>query len=358
MKKVSVLLGLLLPMFLFGCGSQSNGFSSDSSSSQGASSVSSVSSSTESKEPSISTPPSSSEAPSVTVPNYVLHGLFHGEDDWTDKAMRQNPSASREYMIQGVNLFEGDLFKIHMDGDTWYGYSALKRSIPSGLVSQGASDDNIKVRVTGVYDIYSSYDESDGGHIYLHRTDGADSTPSTVAVTGITLDRTGKFMVVRNEFILTATVYPENATNKDVSWSSSDTSIATVTSAGRVVAGSKRGSATITAKTSDGNKTATCLVYVSTSERPEYYLTGTVNGRSYSYGTYTYAAIPLSTGKYLIPDVNLKKNDAITVTGDNGATLKNKYNQTYVYEVNGDMSANGYLDVNEANKNYLSFVAK
>ena len=59
---------------------------------------------------------------------------------------------------------------------------------------------------------------------------------------------------------LTATINPENAHNKTITWSSSNTSVATVSSKG-VVTAKSLGTATITAKTFNG-KTATCTVYV------------------------------------------------------------------------------------------------
>ena len=291
----------------------------------------------------------------ITIPNYVLHGLYNGDTAWTDKPMVINPASTTEYMIQGVTLYADDVFKIHMYGDTWYGYSAVKNSVKSGLVTAASSDDNIKVCATSVYDIYADYNESDGGHIYLSKVDGSSST---VSVSGISLSNTGKYLLTRNEFTITATVYPNNATNKDVRWTSSDESIATVTNSGRVTAKEKRGSTTITAKTVDGNFTATCLVYVSPSQYPDYCLTGTVGGRSYSSWNLKYAAIPLSTGKYLIPDVDLVKGDKITVTDNSGGKLKNKTNQTYTKEVNTNLSVNVYLNVNDTNKDYLSFVTK
>ena len=295
----------------------------------------------------------------VTIPNYVLHGLFFGESDWTDKPMVINPYSTSEYMIQGVSLHADDVFKIHMYGGAWYGYSAIKSSTKSGLVGPAPSDDNIKVLTTGVYDIYCDYNESDGGHIYLGRVDQA-STPSVVSVSGISLSHSGKYLLVRNEFTITATVFPENATNKEVYWTSSDTSIATVTSAGRVVASvnSKVGSTTITAKTADGGFAATCIVYVSASQYPEYCLTGTVGGYSYRYLNTKYAGIPIGTGKYLIPDVNLVAGDEITVMDNTGTRLRNKYNQVYTKTVNKNMSVNVYLNVNDANLDYLSFVSK
>lgn len=61
---------------------------------------------------------------------------------------------------------------------------------------------------------------------------------------------------------LTATIYPTNATNKDLIWSSSNTNVATVSSSG-VVTAKATGSATITATAADGSgKTATCSVTV------------------------------------------------------------------------------------------------
>ena len=97
--------------------------------------------------------------------------------------------------------------------------------------------------------------------------DGEKTATCTVIVeaknipaTGVTLDKTSYEMTEGDEFTLTATVNPENATNKNVSWSSSNTSVATVDN-GKVTA-LKEGTATITVKTEDGNKTATCEVIV------------------------------------------------------------------------------------------------
>ena len=87
-----------------------------------------------------------------------------------------------------------------------------------------------------------------------------DMNPS-IPVTGVSLDKTSLSLNVGKTATLTATVTPSNATDKSVSWKSSNTSVATVSSSG-VVTGVKAGSATITVTTNDGGKTATCAVTV------------------------------------------------------------------------------------------------
>lgn len=81
-----------------------------------------------------------------------------------------------------------------------------------------------------------------------------------VAVTGVSLDKTSLELTEGDEYTLVATVLPENASNKSVSWKSEDETIATV-SDGKVKA-IKPGNTSITVSTSDGNKTATCSIKV------------------------------------------------------------------------------------------------
>ena len=67
-----------------------------------------------------------------------------------------------------------------------------------------------------------------------------------------------------NSETLTANVSPSNATNRNVTWSSSDPSVATVGRYNGVVTAQSTGSATITATTVDGGFTASCEVFVTT----------------------------------------------------------------------------------------------
>ena len=82
----------------------------------------------------------------------------------------------------------------------------------------------------------------------------------TIAVVSISLDKTTLDLLQGSTYALTATITPADATNKEIAWSSSDTSIATVEN-GKVTAVSS-GSATITATTKDGGIKATCNVNV------------------------------------------------------------------------------------------------
>lgn len=125
---------------------------------------------------------------------------------------------------------------------------------------------------------------------------------STIAATGISLNKSSVSVNKGSSTTLKATVSPSNATNKTVTWSSSNTSVATVSSSG-VVKGVKAGTATITAKTHNGKK-ATCKVTVKTPassltlSKLTYNFSNSYQGFGYSYGYY----IPLSTYQIIYND--------------------------------------------------------
>ena len=113
-------------------------------------------------------------------------------------------------------------------------------------------------------------------HVY---TDDADTTcnicgyvrtvtPEIVPVSQITLNKAEASISVGNSETLTATVAPENATIKALTWASSDEDVATVAPDGTVTA-VKVGTATITATAADGSdKSATCTVTVTGDTTP------------------------------------------------------------------------------------------
>ena len=93
-------------------------------------------------------------------------------------------------------------------------------------------------------------------------------TPETVPVSQITLNKAETSISVGNSETLTATVAPENAANKALTWASSDEDVATVAPDGTVTA-VKAGAATITATAADGSgKSAVCKVTVTGDTTP------------------------------------------------------------------------------------------
>ena len=87
-----------------------------------------------------------------------------------------------------------------------------------------------------------------------------------VPVESVSLDKTSLELTEGGTARLTATILPDNATNKNVTWSTSDASIATVTDG--VVTAVAPGTATITVTTEDVGKTATCAVTVAAATVP------------------------------------------------------------------------------------------
>jgi len=84
---------------------------------------------------------------------------------------------------------------------------------------------------------------------------------TTVAVTGVSLDKVTETITVGGTSQLTATVDPADASNQSVTWASDQETVATVNSSGLITAVSE-GTANITVSTVDGSYTAACAVTV------------------------------------------------------------------------------------------------
>ena len=130
-----------------------------------------------------------------------------------------------------------------------------------------------------------------------------------VAVTGITLDKTSAEMTVGGDALtLTPTVLPDDATNKTVTWTTSDASVATVTDG--VVTAVAAGTATITATATNGTDdtsddfSATCEVTV-TDPATKYNL-------SLADGSNTYGTVAFTVGGNAVTQA--KKDDLVTVS--------------------------------------------
>ena len=92
------------------------------------------------------------------------------------------------------------------------------------------------------------------------KSDTTSTVPTTVSPTKIKINEDIKSIKVGESKNLTATIEPSNATDRSISWKSSNESIATISSAGQLVA-KKSGVITVTASTSNG-KTNTIMIDV------------------------------------------------------------------------------------------------
>ena len=192
---------------------------------------------------------------------------------------------------------------------------------------------------------------------------------ANVPVESVSLNHTELSLTEGDIDTLTATVEPSSATNKDVTWSSDNPSVATVNNG--VVTAVSEGTANITVTTKDGNKTATCEVtvlaktynisvtpatldfgsatdgYTKAPEEQTVTITNTGNqsvtvdlptstnyiitaGAGFANGTATIA--PNSTAQFTVqPKTGLAigtYNETITVSGSNGASTSLNANFT------------------------------
>lgn len=132
----------------------------------------------------------------------------------------------------------------------------------------------LEYEVSGVYYTYST---TISGDMTIAVTIGSSGP---ISVTSVTLDKETASLEVGGTVQLVETVLPANATNKNVTWSTSSSSVATVTNGLVTAVGS--GTATITVTTVDGNKTDTCIVTVAAVVTYTYKLaTSMVVGKKY-----------------------------------------------------------------------------
>ena len=147
--------------------------------------------------------------------------------------------------------------------------SALAALSNSPLILVGRSiDSSVMSSIKAQHDKYNNIIVLGGTAVV------ADSLANYVVsgaynVTSISLNKTFDTLSIGGTDTLIATTVPSNAENKAVVWSSSNTSIASVNSSGKVTAVSA-GNAKITATTVDGNKVATCTVTVNGTASQQY----------------------------------------------------------------------------------------
>ncbi|WP_288583951.1 Ig-like domain-containing protein [uncultured Treponema sp.] len=147
-----------------------------------------------------------------------------------------------------------------------------------------------------------------------------DDGDDDVSVTGVSLDKTSAELEVGGNFTLTKTIEPANATNQNVSWSSSDKNVATVDENGTVTAVAV-GTTDITVKTADGGKEAKCTVTVKKTAEGNVSVTGVSLDKTSAEldvgGTLTLTAIVAPTNA-TNQNVSWSSSDVKVATVENG----------------------------------------
>ena len=100
-------------------------------------------------------------------------------------------------------------------------------------------------------------------------------TVNNIQILNVSLDKSSFDLSEGDTAAIKATIYPTNATNQTLKWTSSNSSVATVDSKGNITAGATKGYAIITAAATDGSgKSAECVVL----SKPKIAITGlTIN---------------------------------------------------------------------------------
>ena len=157
----------------------------------------------------------------------------------------------------------------------------------------------------------------------------------TISVTGVTLDKSTLSLEVDKQATLTATVSPEDAENKNITWTSNNPAIAGVENG--VVKAKAVGTAKITVTTEDGKFTATCEVTVTPKIIPQ---------KTYKIGdSYNENGVQ---GIVFRVDASGKKGTIIALTYDKG-----KFCWSLESEVTGATSETD----GEANMRYIQTIA-
>lgn len=219
----------------------------------------------------------------------------------------------------GVNMTDA--------GNGWYSYTFTNVTSTNLIFNDGTSQSaDLSRNKTGWYMNATWY----------------DSNPGTgVAVTSVSLSPASASLSVGATQQLTPTVLPANATNKNVTYSSNNTVVATVNASGLITAVAN-GTATITVTTVDGSKTSTCAVTVSTTPTGGTYYTIKNRwtgaylsdaGANVGYGTtvsgnsYKWQKIAIDATYFVLK--NVATGELINIEGQTGSVQSNITDTTF-----------------------------
>ena len=223
----------------------------------------------------INSPPVPGNGGKLTISNITSNGFTVSWEKATDVETPQEKLIYKVYCKKGggLLLFKPTDLKATLTDKASYTITGLGGGI---TIINPALDKGYDVNVEVI---------DEAGSSAWYNEENVKLAPATVAVTGVTVAPAALTLEVGQTGALTATVAPATATNKAVTWTSSAPAIATVDASG-TVKGIAPGTATITVKTADGGKTATCAITVKAAVAPAVKVTGitlnyssiTVNG--------------------------------------------------------------------------------
>ncbi|NUU63026.1 family 16 glycosylhydrolase [Paenibacillus agri] len=250
---------------------------------------------------------------------------------------------ANDYHVYSM-VWEEDNMKWYVDGNFFFKVSRDQWYSTAAPNNPNAPFDKpfyliMNLAIGGYFDNLNTPDPSDipatmqVDYVRVYKEGNSENPGSNVPVTGVTLNQTTAQVEVGKTVQLNASVAPSNATNKQVTWSVSGNSVASVSQNGTVT-GLAPGTTTVTATTADGNKTATSTITVVPSSSSGTIIVGDpvkglkktgndltfyVNGATFADlhykinngGQQNVAMTAVGNGNYTYPVNNLQQGDTV-----------------------------------------------
>lgn len=187
---------------------------------------------------------------------------LHSEEEVPVSFVRVVKNESNSVAVSGVTVSPGSLnLKVGTSGvlkETVFPVDAYNKAVSWSSSNAGIASVNSNglVSALSVGSATITVTTNDGGFSAL-----SEITVNPIAVSGVTVSPVSLILEAGETGALSETIDPSNASDKSVTWSTSDESVATVNTSG-IVSAVSPGSASITVTTNDGNLSAVCAVTV------------------------------------------------------------------------------------------------
>ena len=232
----------------------------------------------------------------------LYHLEFNGGTVVLPSAYELNAQAS----VRGGCVMDG-----HAEAPVTYTYSIKEGAVnTAGATVEG---NRLNAKTAGEVEVTVTASLYDAKPVTATATFVVTEDGGVVPVESVALNRQKLTLTENGSEQLIATVQPYNATNQNVTWTTSDNMVATVVE-GKVTAVAE-GTATITATTKDGGKTATCVVTVEKKDDG-----GSTGGGSSTTSRYTITVTQATGGKITPSTTSVTKGSdkTFTITANEG----------------------------------------